>query len=491
MKIRPVVVFITAAAFGLLAQAQSDNTTSTTPTPAAASKTGLVHDGTLKGNGTFGAPLGVALPLNLGGALNVTGDSSVSGNGLVGGLLSVGGGISATTNSGNAVEVIGGIGGGVPFVNGSGVKATGAAGQTPDLSGGTGVDAHGGVNGGTGVIAQGGDPINFTNGSRGGTGLMSTGGLNGGFGLLAFGGNNSSGFQGGTGMEVGGGFSAAGGGVGAFVHGGGGIDFGVGGNGDGGTGMVVEGGFGSGFGHKAGTGLVVRPGQNVGEASLALAAQFVGDVDIIGSEFGPGHTAGAGLVVHAGANANVGSGAFAAQFAGNVDIIGNLTKSSGSFKIDHPLDPENKYLSHSFVESPDMMNIYNGTITTDAQGNAIVTLPDWFEALNQDFRYQLTVIGTFAQAIVGDEIKGNRFTVKTNAPNVKVSWQVTGIRHDAYANMHRIAVEERKPEGERGLLLHPDAFHQPESRGIAAANMPRQTERISATYEHTGQGSQQ
>ncbi|MGB6676336.1 MAG: hypothetical protein WBE44_06580, partial [Terriglobales bacterium] len=95
---------------------------------------------------------------------------------------------------------------------------------------------------------------------------------------------------------------------------------------------------------------------------------------------------------------------WAAWFNGNVDVDGNLSKAGGSFKIDHPLDPANKYLYHSFVESPDMMNIYNGNVITDAQGDAVVPLPDWFETLNRDFRYQLTVIGQFAQAIVASEI---------------------------------------------------------------------------------------
>src|ERR1035437_3569359 len=89
---------------------------------------------------------------------------------------------------------------------------------------------------------------------------------------------------------------------------------------------------------------------------------------------------------------------------GNVSINGSLSKGGGSFKIDHPLDPANKDLYHSFVESPDMMNIYNGSATTDSQGTAFVTLPDWFETLNRDFRYQLTVIGQFAQAIVGSKV---------------------------------------------------------------------------------------
>ncbi len=127
----------------------------------------------------------------------------------------------------------------------------------------------------------------------------------------------------------------------------------------------------------------------------------------------------------------------------------------GSFIIDHPLDPANKFLSHSFVESPDMMNIYNGNITTDASGSATVTLPEYFAALNRDCRYQLTVVGQFAQAIVSREVAGNSFEIRTDKPGVKVSWQVTGIRQDAYAKAHPIVVEELKPAEQQGLYLYP------------------------------------
>jgi hypothetical protein len=44
------------------------------------------------------------------------------------------------------------------------------------------------------------------------------------------------------------------------------------------------------------------------------------------------------------------------------------------FRIDHPLDPANKYLNHSAVESPDMKNIYDGVVTLDADGEAVVEL---------------------------------------------------------------------------------------------------------------------
>jgi hypothetical protein len=168
-----------------------------------------------------------------------------------------------------------------------------------------------------------------------------------------------------------------------------------------------------------------------------------------------------------------GNGALAGRFTGDVTVSGMLSKGGGSFKIDHPLDPENKYLYHSFVESPDMMNIYNGNITTGESGDAAVTLPDYFEALNADFRYQLTVIGQFAQAIVAERIKGNRFVIKTSLPNVEVSWQVTGVRQDAFARKNRIKVEVNKTAAERGLYLHPEAFDQPDDRGVESMEAKR------------------
>ena len=132
-----------------------------------------------------------------------------------------------------------------------------------------------------------------------------------------------------------------------------------------------------------------------------------------------------------------------------------MTKAAGSFKIDHPLDPAKKYLSHSFVESPDMMNIYNGNVVLDGLGQATVELPEWFSALNKDFRYQLTCIGGFAQVYIAEEINKNRFKIAGGDPGLKVSWMVTGIRKDAFAQAHRIQVEELKPERERGKYMHP------------------------------------
>jgi len=163
----------------------------------------------------------------------------------------------------------------------------------------------------------------------------------------------------------------------------------------------------------------------------------------------------------------------AGRFLGNVQVTGNLSKGSGSFKIDHPLDPANRYLSHSFVESPDMMNIYNGNVTLDRRGRATITMPAYFAALNREFRYQLTALGVPGPNLyVAAEIKGNTFKIAGGKPGMKVSWQVTGVRQDAYAEAHRIRVEEEKTGEERGTYLHPEVFGQPKEKGVAHVRHP-------------------
>jgi hypothetical protein len=146
---------------------------------------------------------------------------------------------------------------------------------------------------------------------------------------------------------------------------------------------------------------------------------------------------------------------------GNLNVNGNISKGGGTFRIDHPLYPDEKYLFHSFIESPDMMNVYNGNVETGEDSTAVVELPDYFESLNMDFRYQLTCIGTFAQAIVLEEVDNNKFVIKTNKSNVKVSWQVTGIRKDDYANDNRVQVEvDKEPEMIGRRLYTPKSVKQ-------------------------------
>lgn len=165
-------------------------------------------------------------------------------------------------------------------------------------------------------------------------------------------------------------------------------------------------------------------------------------------------------------SASFGATNIAGFFDGDLETTGNLSKASGTFKIDHPLDPENKYLYHSFVESPDMMNVYNGNVILDANGEAIVEMDDWFQPLNRDFRYQLTAIGAPGPNLyIAEKIANNRFKIAGGTPGTEVSWQVTGIRKDPYANQNRIQVEVEKALEKKGTYLHPEAYNQPEERG--------------------------
>jgi len=321
--------------------------------------------------------------------------------------------------AGLGMAVLGGASGG------GGTAAIGALG-----GGGSGVTTGGPAFSGTGGIgsAQAGDGIDVTGGVATGTSNPSANGVRATGGAAA-GGDQEAGFgvaaMGGTGDISGGGIQ----GIGGDLVSGCVICYA-------GPGGTFFGGLGTQQGGGDGIDVVAEGTFGVGISATAVSGE-------------------AGL------------------FEGNVTINGNLSKSGGSFKIDHPLDPANKYLYHSFVESPDMKNIYDGTIVTDGGGHATVALPDWFEALNSDFRYQLTVIGQFAHAIVASEVSNNMFAIRTDKPNVKVSWQVTGIRQDAWAKAHRIPVEAEKDKADQGHYLHPELFDHAGEPGIVELHHPR------------------
>ncbi|MFH1373234.1 MAG: hypothetical protein ABII79_05520 [bacterium] len=157
---------------------------------------------------------------------------------------------------------------------------------------------------------------------------------------------------------------------------------------------------------------------------------------------------------------------WAGYFDGDVYVSGNLVGGKSTLKIDHPLDPENKYLVHSSVASPDMKNVYDGVVELDPKGEAIVELPEYFEALNKDFRYQLTCIGGYAPVYISQEIEANMFEIAGGQPGMRVSWQVTGIRKDAFAQANPIEVEVEKPANEQGLYIHPEAFGLGDEYGV-------------------------
>ncbi|MDX8147382.1 hypothetical protein SK854_35100 [Lentzea sp. BCCO 10_0061] len=168
---------------------------------------------------------------------------------------------------------------------------------------------------------------------------------------------------------------------------------------------------------------------------------------------------GTGLVASGGTRAAV--------FHGNVEVRGTLIKTSLNFKIDHPADPANRYLSHSAVESDQMKNVYDGVVVLDDAGAAVVELPSWFEPLNTEFRYQLTAVGAAAPNLhVAEEISGGRFTVAGGPAGAKVCWQVTGVRQDAYAMANPLRVETDKQDLERGNYLHPEVYGEPAERNV-------------------------
>jgi hypothetical protein len=152
------------------------------------------------------------------------------------------------------------------------------------------------------------------------------------------------------------------------------------------------------------------------------------------------------------------SGTPAAQFTGNVSVSGTLSAGAKQFVIDHPLDPDNRVLAHASVESSERVVVYSGNVTCDEHGTATVALPNWLEALATDFRYQLTCVGGHAPVYVSRQVRDNTFEVSGGTAGLAISWQLIGIRHDAWARQHDLVVEEDKPERERGFYHHPEAF---------------------------------
>jgi len=173
-----------------------------------------------------------------------------------------------------------------------------------------------------------------------------------------------------------------------------------------------------------------------------------------------GTNGGAGLGVYAFSQTGTAFradrfGGVAGLFNGDVQVNGTINATgTKNFMIDHPEDPKNKYLVHASIESSEMKNLYDGVVTLDAQGKGTVSVPHWFEALNKDFRYQLTAIGAPAPGLyVAEELGNHQFKVAGGKPGMKVSWQVTGVRHDAYAQANPLNVEAEKPASARGTLL--------------------------------------
>jgi hypothetical protein len=145
---------------------------------------------------------------------------------------------------------------------------------------------------------------------------------------------------------------------------------------------------------------------------------------------------------------------------GDVDVSGTLTARSKQFVIDHPVDPENRTLVHASVESSERLVTYSGNTTCDDAGEARVQLPSWIEPLATDFRFQLTCIGGHAPVFVARELQDGAFVIAGGTAGLRVSWQVSGVRHDAWARANVLEVEVDKPASERGFYHAPEAYGQ-------------------------------
>ncbi len=212
--------------------------------------------------------------------------------------------------------------------------------------------------------------------------------------------------------------------------------------------------------HNGQSGVIVGQNQNntiTGTISVADFSYTGTDVaDHIGVSGFSAPAAGWGIGV-------LGTGNWYGVFSqGNMAATGTKT-----FIIDHPEDPQNKMLKHFSIESNEVLNMYRGMVELDANGQAVVELPTYFDDININPTYQLTGVGTPQQPYVLQEIQGNQFIV-AGAPNTKVSWTVYADRNDQYLQQNpneREAVVEK--EGDRqGKYLNPELYGQPANSGM-------------------------
>ena len=123
---------------------------------------------------------------------------------------------------------------------------------------------------------------------------------------------------------------------------------------------------------------------------------------------------------------------------GNFNVSGFLSKSSGTFKIDHPVKPETHFLYHSFVEGPQADNIYRGKVTLE-NGEATINLDQHFKMTEGTFAALNRNVDVFTSnedtwCSVKGKVVGNILTIscESETSNATVSWMVVGERQDKF-----------------------------------------------------------
>lgn len=221
--------------------------------------------------------------------------------------------------------------------------------------------------------------------------------------------------------------------------------------------------------------------EGVGYNGVSGETNYTDGFGVFGQNFdllGPatGNSIGVGGVGYVGVSGqsttpSAGAGVYSYDHVmANNNLIAGGTKN---FRIDHPLDPENKFLNHFSIESNEVLNIYRGTITCDANGVAEVVLPNYVSAININFSYQLTPIGAFAGLFIAKKMEDGKFLIAGAQPGMEVSWQVTGTRNDLY--MQKVPgasdVEVEKRTEDKGNYLHPEFYNQPDTKRIFKKNV--------------------
>jgi hypothetical protein len=248
---------------------------------------------------------------------------------------------------------------------------------------------------------------------------------------------------------------------------------GVYGEGIGTTGIGVEGSGRHGmYGHSSingGTGILARATGPLLTSTAVYASGVYAGVLGDGNSIGVQGTSDNGHAIRGQSSGSGYAGFFThrVRVLGDVSMTGNLSKAGGTFQVDHPLEPERRYLIHSFVEAPERLNVYRGTARLNAKGRVTVRLPRYFDAANKEPSYQLTAVGAAAPDLhIAKGIAGNRFVVAGGPAGLTVCWQVTAARDDAWARKHPIRPEQLKRKADRGKYLQPEALGKPRSAGI-------------------------
>lgn len=174
-----------------------------------------------------------------------------------------------------------------------------------------------------------------------------------------------------------------------------------------------------------------------------------------------------------------GAGGFGVYASGDLGSSG--TKS---FVIDHPLDPENKILKHYCVESPVPVNMYRGNAKLDQNGEAVVTMPDYFEEININFSYNLTCIGGYANVFIKEKISNGQFIIAGGQPGMEVSWTVYADRNDKYVQQYPESSQTVIDKREHGKYISPELYGAPSSERLFGT--PKQQQKLNDLNTETG-----